>query len=180
MTYRALYALQHRGQESCGMAINDDGVISGYKDVGLVSDVFTKGVLRRLPRGSMAIGHCRYGTTGGLHARERPAHSDTPHKGRHGSRPQRQPHERERAARGARAPGRDILQHLGQRGHKLCDNPREAAHRLYRGRRERRDEPPQRRLLPRRHEPAQAHRRPRPAGLPPLMHRASCPAAAGR
>ena len=65
MTYRALYALQHRGQESCGMAINDDGVISGYKDVGLVSDVFTKGVLRRLPRGSMAIGHCRYGTTGG-------------------------------------------------------------------------------------------------------------------
>ena len=65
MTYRALYALQHRGQESCGMAINDDGVISGYKDVGLVSDVFTKGVLRRLPRGSRAIGHCRYGTTGG-------------------------------------------------------------------------------------------------------------------
>ena len=65
MTYRALYALQHRGQESCGIAINDDGVISGYKDVGLVSDVFTKDVLRRLPRGQMAVGHCRYGTTGG-------------------------------------------------------------------------------------------------------------------
>ena len=65
MTYRALYALQHRGQESCGIAINDDGVISGYKDVGLVSDVFTKDVLRRLSRGQMAVGHCRYGTTGG-------------------------------------------------------------------------------------------------------------------
>ena len=65
MTYRALYALQHRGQESCGIAINDDGVITGYKDVGLVSDVFSKDVLRRPPRGQMAVGHCRYGTTGG-------------------------------------------------------------------------------------------------------------------
>ena len=65
MTYRALYALQHRGQESCGIAINDDGVITGYKDVGLVNDVFTEDVMRRLPRGEMAIGHCRYGTTGG-------------------------------------------------------------------------------------------------------------------
>ena len=65
MTYRALYALQHRGQESCGIAINDDGVISGYKDVGLVNEVFTEDVMRRLPRGQMAIGHCRYGTTGG-------------------------------------------------------------------------------------------------------------------
>ena len=65
MTYRALYALQHRGQESCGIAINDDGVITGYKDVGLVNEVFTEDVMRRLPRGQMAVGHCRYGTTGG-------------------------------------------------------------------------------------------------------------------
>ena len=65
MTYRALYALQHRGQESCGMAINDDGVITGYKDVGLVNEVFTPEVMRTLPAGQMAIGHCRYGTTGG-------------------------------------------------------------------------------------------------------------------
>ena len=65
MTYRALYALQHRGQESCGMAINDDGVITGYKDVGLVNEVFTPEVMRSMPRGQMAIGHCRYGTTGG-------------------------------------------------------------------------------------------------------------------
>lgn len=63
--YHGLYALQHRGQESCGIAINDDGIISGYKDVGLVSEVFTKDVLQSLPKGNMAIGHCRYGTAGG-------------------------------------------------------------------------------------------------------------------
>ena len=63
-TYHALYALQHRGQESCGIAVNDDGVITGYKDVGLVGEVFTKEVLQKLPRGEMAVGHCRYATTG--------------------------------------------------------------------------------------------------------------------
>jgi amidophosphoribosyltransferase len=63
-TYHGLYALQHRGQESCGMAINDGGVISGYKDLGLVSEVFTKDVLHNLPAGNMAIGHVRYSTAG--------------------------------------------------------------------------------------------------------------------
>ena len=43
--YSALYALQHRGQESCGIALNVDGVLSGYRDLGLVSEVFTKRVL---------------------------------------------------------------------------------------------------------------------------------------
>ena len=60
--YHALYALQHRGQESCGVAINCDGVMSCYKDVGLVTDVFTKDVLEKLPEGSMAVAHCLYGT----------------------------------------------------------------------------------------------------------------------
>ena len=41
LTYYGLYALQHRGQEGCGIAVNDDGVITAHKDVGLVSDVFT-------------------------------------------------------------------------------------------------------------------------------------------
>lgn len=63
-TYHGLYALQHRGQESCGMAINEDGVITGYKNIGLVSEVFTKEVLHSLPKGNMAIGHCRYSTAG--------------------------------------------------------------------------------------------------------------------
>ncbi len=62
--YYGLYALQHRGQESCGIAVNDDGVISCHKDLGLVNEVFTRDVLAAMPRGKMAIGHCRYATTG--------------------------------------------------------------------------------------------------------------------
>ncbi len=62
--YHALYALQHRGQESCGVAVNDDGVIDCYKDIGLVGEVFTRDVLEKLHDGQMAVGHCRYGTTG--------------------------------------------------------------------------------------------------------------------
>ena len=63
-TYHALYALQHRGQESTGMAINRDGVISCYKDVGVVSDVFTPDRMAKIADGQIAVGHCRYGTTG--------------------------------------------------------------------------------------------------------------------
>ena len=63
-TYLGLFALQHRGQESCGMVINDDGLFRMYKDAGLVEDVFTKPVLENLGEGSIAIGHVRYGTTG--------------------------------------------------------------------------------------------------------------------
>lgn len=63
-TYYGLFALQHRGQESCGIAVNDDGVISLYKDTGLVDDVFTPEAMQSLGAGTMAIGHCRYGTTG--------------------------------------------------------------------------------------------------------------------
>lgn len=62
--YFAMYALQHRGQESCGIAVNDDGVISVHKDVGLVPDVFNRETLEKLGRGNMAVGHCRYATTG--------------------------------------------------------------------------------------------------------------------
>ncbi|MFH1880566.1 MAG: amidophosphoribosyltransferase [Bacillota bacterium] len=62
--YHALYALQHRGQESCGIAVNTRGVITCYKDIGLVGEVFSCDVLSKLPEGSIAVGHCRYGTTG--------------------------------------------------------------------------------------------------------------------
>ena len=65
IVYYGLYALQHRGQESCGIVVNDDGVFSSYKDMGLVSEVFSKDILSRLPEGTMAVGHVRYGTTGG-------------------------------------------------------------------------------------------------------------------
>lgn len=62
--YYGLFALQHRGQESCGIVVNDDGLFNYYKDVGLVNDVFTPDVLDSLGFGNMAIGHVRYGTTG--------------------------------------------------------------------------------------------------------------------
>ena len=63
--YYGLFALQHRGQESCGIVVNDDGVFSSHKDMGLVSDVFSENILDRFPVGTMAVAHVRYGTTGG-------------------------------------------------------------------------------------------------------------------
>ncbi|MBQ8145938.1 MAG: amidophosphoribosyltransferase [Clostridia bacterium] len=62
--YYGLYALQHRGQESCGISVNDDGVFHTHKDSGLVNDVFTSQILTNLGKGTMAIGHVRYGTLG--------------------------------------------------------------------------------------------------------------------
>lgn len=62
--YYGLFALQHRGQESCGIVVNDDGLFHSYKDLGLVNDVFTKSVIEKLGLGNAALGHVRYGTTG--------------------------------------------------------------------------------------------------------------------
>lgn len=64
-TYYGLYALQHRGQESCGIAVNDDGYLRCFKQTGLVGEVFTPAVQASLGTGNMAVGHVRYGTTGG-------------------------------------------------------------------------------------------------------------------
>ena len=64
--YFGLYALQHRGQESCGIAVNDDGVFQHYRDMGLVYEVFSPERLQQLGTGSMAIGHVRYSTTGNV------------------------------------------------------------------------------------------------------------------
>lgn len=65
VVYYGLYALQHRGQESCGIVVNDDGVFTSHKDLGLVGEVFSRDILTSLPSGQMAVGHVRYGTTGG-------------------------------------------------------------------------------------------------------------------
>ena len=62
--YYGLFALQHRGQESCGIVVNDDGIFNFYKDIGLVNDVFSRERLDSLGKGNMALGHVRYGTTG--------------------------------------------------------------------------------------------------------------------
>ena len=63
LTFYGLYALQHRGTESAGIATSDGSRILVYKDMGLVSQVFTESDLATLP-GDLAIGHCRYSTTG--------------------------------------------------------------------------------------------------------------------
>ena len=64
LVYYGLYALQHRGQESAGIVVNDDGIFRSYKDVGLVNEVFNAQRLNELGLGNIAIGHVRYGTTG--------------------------------------------------------------------------------------------------------------------
>ena len=64
VTYFGLYALQHRGQESAGIATSDGEQQRFYKDMGLVAQVFTEDILRQLT-GHIACGHNRYSTTGG-------------------------------------------------------------------------------------------------------------------
>ena len=65
LVYSGLFALQHRGQESCGIVVNDKGVFSHHKDLGLVPEVFSQDVLNSLGEGNISIGHVRYSTTGG-------------------------------------------------------------------------------------------------------------------
>ena len=63
--YYGLYALQHRGQESAGIAVCKDGLINQIKGFGLVNEVFNKENIKNINLGNMAIGHVRYSTTGG-------------------------------------------------------------------------------------------------------------------
>ena len=63
LTYLGLFAQQHRGQEACGIAVNNKGVLSLHKEMGLVNDVFNEKILSTL-KGDMAVGHVRYSTTG--------------------------------------------------------------------------------------------------------------------
>ena len=63
LTFFALFALQHRGQESAGIAVTDGARLIVHKDMGLVSQVFEEDTLQALP-GQLAIGHVRYSTTG--------------------------------------------------------------------------------------------------------------------
>ncbi len=63
-SYHALFALQHRGQESCGIALGHRGVITCHKDAGLVGEVMSEQALRALGPGNMIVGHVRYATMG--------------------------------------------------------------------------------------------------------------------
>ena len=64
VTYNGLLSLQHRGQEGAGIAVVHDNNITCHKDVGLVSEVFSRSQLEMLPKGNVAVGHTRYSTTG--------------------------------------------------------------------------------------------------------------------
>ena len=64
IAYFALFALQHRGQESAGIVVNDDGVFTAHRGVGLVNEAFTPERLHALGQGNIAVGHVRYATTG--------------------------------------------------------------------------------------------------------------------
>lgn len=61
--YYGLYALQHRGQESSGMAVNNNGFIDYHKDLGLAHEVFSEEIINRL-RGNVGVAHVKYGTNG--------------------------------------------------------------------------------------------------------------------
>ncbi len=63
LTYLGLYALQHRGQESAGIVSSDGTRLFHYRQMGLVSEIFTRDTLKKLP-GKNAIGHVRYSTAG--------------------------------------------------------------------------------------------------------------------
>jgi len=63
LSYLGLYAQQHRGQEACGIVVNNKGVLTIHKGMGLVNDVFNEQALSAL-KGDMAVGHVRYSTTG--------------------------------------------------------------------------------------------------------------------
>ena len=58
IVYYGLYALQHRGQESCGIVVNDEGVFTSHKDLGLVSEVFTKRFVVSFTRRNHGCGSC--------------------------------------------------------------------------------------------------------------------------
>lgn len=82
LTYCGLFALQHRGQEGAGITVNDDGVFTTHKDLGLVDHVFPPQVLAGFPQGTIAVGHTRYGTTGGSQRRNCQPMEVNHHKGK--------------------------------------------------------------------------------------------------
>ena len=104
LAYFGLYALQHRGQESAGIAVSDGKRIVVYKDMGLVPQVFDESVLTTL-RGYITVGHCRYSTSGVVGLGERPADVPGHAHGQPGPGPQRQPDQHAGAGRPGRGAG---------------------------------------------------------------------------
>lgn len=133
LAYYALYALQHRGQESAGIAVNDDGVFTAYRDVGLVNEVFPAERLRSLGTGTIAVGHVRYGTTGSDNKRNVQPILVNHYKGRmalahNGNLTNSHALRQELESQGSHLPD-----HHGLRGHRLHHRPGAFARPLHRG-----------------------------------------------
>lgn len=82
LAYYGLFALQHRGQESAGIVVNDCGLFTYAKDEGLVNEVFSSEGLKKLGRGNIVVGHVRYATTGSDRKRNAQPIVINHHKGR--------------------------------------------------------------------------------------------------
>ena len=171
LTYFGLYALQHRGQESAGIATSNGQQLLVYKDMGLVSQVFDETALNAL-QGHIAIGHTPLLDHRWQHLGERAADA-RPHGRRHRRpRPQRQPDQHRRAGRPRR---RALRQPAARRARPRQHHRHRADHGAAgrrpgphpRGHRARGAPAPARRVLPRLHGRAHAVRRARPAGRPP-------------
>ena len=127
MTYLGLYALQHRGQESAGIAASDGEQVRVSRAMGYVADIFDGETLSQLP-GSIAIGHVRYSTAGESKlSNAQPILIDCAH-GQIAHLPQRQPRQRARAARRARAAGFDLPVEQRHRGRPAPLRAIEGAH----------------------------------------------------
>ena len=174
-----LFALQHRGQESAGLAVSDGDQLMVYKDLGLIAQVLDD---RRLPslRGHLAVAHCRYSTTGSTrweNAQPTFRLGSTPgdrdraqRESRQHPRPARPPPRRSRAAHGEHRHGAPHGAHrrrsLGRRRRRPHPRPSDRA----------------RRVQPRRARPDAGHRRPGSPRLPaarPRSRRAGAPRRGG-
>ena len=105
LAFFALYALQHRGQESAGIAVADGGTIRSHKEMGLLSAIFDEDVLGGLS-GYIAVGHTRYSTSGSSIVVNAQPLLERTELGDVRVRPQRQPHQHRRTARDALADDR--------------------------------------------------------------------------
>ncbi len=163
LAYLGLYAMQHRGQESAGIAAADGTRVVVSKEMGYVADIFNSARLATLT-GESAIGHTRYSTAGESGLDQRAADPDRLRARADCHRAQRQPRERAGAARPSRADGIDLPDVERHRGHPA---PLRAVSRGHDRGRDRRVGPAgARRLLPRDSHEGQDDRGARPARVP--------------